>query len=49
VIANNTTKPVRPARKARNRRHDIIREFFATALVLAAIKSGGAPAFRIKV
>ena len=44
MIANNSTnaKPTRAGRKAKDRRPDLLREFFATALVLAAIKSDGA-------
>ena len=48
VIANNTTKPARPARKSKDRRPELLREFFATALVLAALKSGGLNGVRVK-
>jgi hypothetical protein len=41
VTTKTTNKPVRPARKRKDRRPDLLREFFATALLLAALKSGG--------
>jgi len=48
VIANTTTKPVRTGRKRKDRRPELLREFFATALVLAAIKSGKGTGVRAK-
>lgn len=48
MIATNTNKKAARPRLT-DRRRDLLREFFANAIVLAAIKSGGpVPALRAK-